>query len=144
MRRRVDRAAPGVARPKFIDPNAPGPSRPVLAGPSNDPPSLGAHAADAPAGAGDHINSKSGNQDPQDWLQLHADDLIDRLRGWQQELDAREAQLNAREAQQEQRERNFRVQAQSEQAEFEEQSRSMERLKLKIEAEARRLIFRNR
>lgn len=78
-----------------------------------------------------------------EWLRLHATDLIDRLRAWASDLDAREAQLNSRTSIQEHRERNFRLRQQDLSTELAEQQRSIERLRHEIEAQARRLAFQN-
>ncbi len=78
-----------------------------------------------------------------EWLRLHATDLIDRLRAWASDLDAREAQLNSRTSIQEHRERHFRLRQQDLATELAEQQRSIERLRQEIEAQARRLAFQN-
>ena len=78
-----------------------------------------------------------------EWLRLHATDLIDRLRAWASDLDAREAQLNSRTSIQEHRERRFRLRQQDLATELAEQQRSIERLRHEIEAQARRLAFQN-
>ncbi len=76
-----------------------------------------------------------------DWLRLHATDLIDRLQSWASDLDARESQLNARASLQDHRERCFRLQQQDVATELAEQQRSIERLRQESEAQARRLAF---
>ncbi len=76
------------------------------------------------------------------WLQLHAEELIGRLQGWAAELDAREAQLNARISRQESRERQFRLQQQDALTDQAEQQRSIERLKRQLELQVRQLAFR--
>ncbi len=78
-----------------------------------------------------------------EWLRLHAIDLIDRLQAWASDLDAREAQLNSRTSIQEHRERGFRLRQQDLATELAEQQRSIERLRHEIEAQARRLAFQN-
>lgn len=92
----------------------------------------------------------SGPQEPSgvipvqdEWLRLHATDLIDRLQAWASDLDAREAQLNSRTSIQEHRERRFRVRQQDLATELAEQQRSIERLRHEIKAQARRLAFQN-
>jgi hypothetical protein len=77
------------------------------------------------------------------WLRLHATDLIDRLTDWSDDLDARQAQLNATIAKHERRERQFRLQRQIASVELREQQRSVQRLRERIEAHARRLAFRD-
>lgn len=81
--------------------------------------------------------------DREGWLRLHATDLIDRLQSWASDLDAREAQLNSRTSIQEHRERRFRLRQQDLATELAEQQRSIDRLRLEIEAQARRLAFQN-
>tara|TARA_R110002049_G_scaffold4601_6_gene32907 strand:+ start:119233 stop:119793 length:561 start_codon:yes stop_codon:yes gene_type:complete len=78
---------------------------------------------------------------PESWLTLHATDLIDRLASWSEDLDAREAQLNARIAKQDVRERQFRLTQQVAQTEMEEQQRAINRLRKQINDQARRLAF---
>ena len=80
---------------------------------------------------------------PESWLRLHATDLIDRLSHWAADLDAREAQLNARLAKQESRERQFRLHQQVAQMELDEQQRAIDRLRKKIQDHARRLAFQD-
>lgn len=57
-------------------------------------------------------------------LDAHAAELIDRLQDWQAELDAREAQLNARVALLELQERQFRLWEQQQRAQASEKVRS--------------------
>jgi hypothetical protein len=78
---------------------------------------------------------------PDEWLRLHAGELVDRLQAWASDLDSREAQLNARTSLQDHRERRFRLQQQDAATELAEQQRSIERLRREIEAQARRLAF---
>jgi hypothetical protein len=80
---------------------------------------------------------------PESWLRLHAADLIDRLSNWSQDLDAREAQLNARIAKEDLRERQFRLHQQVALAEMDEQQRAVDRLRKEIEDHARRLAFQD-
>jgi hypothetical protein len=77
------------------------------------------------------------------WLELHAAELVDQLQAWASDLDAREAQLNARASLQDLRERQFRLQQQDLATELAEQRRSIERLRAETEAHARRLAFRD-
>lgn len=77
----------------------------------------------------------------QDWLRLHGTDLVDRLQAWATDLDAREAQLNARSSLQDHRERRFRLHQQDVATELAEQQRSIGRLRNELEAQARRLAF---
>ena len=79
-----------------------------------------------------------------EWLNLHASDLIRRLQAWSDQLDARESQLNARASMQDNRERQFRLQRQDAVADQAEQWRSIERSRAEIEAQARRLAFQDR
>jgi hypothetical protein len=53
-------------------------------------------------------NEKSIGLDTDDWLSLHASDLIRRIQVWSDALSTKETQLNARILLQEQRERRFR------------------------------------
>ncbi len=75
------------------------------------------------------------------WLQLHAAELISRLQVWAEDLDAREAQLNARTAILEHRERQLRLHRQTVELELAEQKRSLEREIQQLRAAARRLAF---
>lgn len=70
-------------------------------------------------------------------LRLHAADLINRLQGWAEELDAREARLNGQAAQQDLRERQFRTVRQSSLADLREQRRAIERLREALEEPSR-------
>lgn len=78
-----------------------------------------------------------------DWLRLHAADLISRLQHWAADLDAREAQLNARTSIQEHRERRFRLRQQDISTEMAEQQRSIARLHRDLEAQVRRRAAEN-
>jgi hypothetical protein len=78
---------------------------------------------------------------PEDWLRLQASDLVDRLQAWASDLDAREAQLNARASLQDHRERRFRLRQQDAETELAEQQRSIGRLRHELQAQARRLAF---
>lgn len=75
------------------------------------------------------------------WLRLHASDLIDRIQHWSDSIDSRESSLNARSAQQDRRERQFRLKQQDLAVELDEQRRSIERLRLELETQTRRLAF---
>jgi len=77
----------------------------------------------------------------QNWLQLHAGELIERLRQWSADLDYREAELNARTAKQDSRERQFRLLQQTAQQELDEQQRAIDRLRKQMQDQARRLAF---
>ncbi|MGI9470720.1 MAG: hypothetical protein ACR2NZ_04240 [Rubripirellula sp.] len=77
----------------------------------------------------------------QDWLSLHATDLIERIQDWSETVDSREAILNARSAQQDRRERQFRIQQQDLACELSERKRSIERLRRELESQARRMAF---
>lgn len=81
------------------------------------------------------------HRSPEAWLRLHASDLVDRLQSWASDLDAREAQLNARSSLQDHRERRFRLHQQDVSTELAEQQRAIERLRREVEAQARRLAF---
>ena len=81
--------------------------------------------------------------DREAWLGLQAADLISRLQGWADELDAREARLNVQASLQDSRERQFRLRQQDILADLAEQRRSIERLRIEMEAQARRLAFRD-
>lgn len=75
------------------------------------------------------------------WLALHADELISRLQNWADELDAREAHLNARQAQQETRDRQSRLRHQAAAADQAERQRSRARTRHASQTEARRQLF---
>lgn len=96
----------------------------------------------SPLGASDR-DTQSADRSPgnHDWLRLHASELLDRLQSWASDLDAREAQLNARLSVQDHRERRFRLIQQDIAAELAEQRRSIERLREENLAQARRLAF---
>ena len=81
--------------------------------------------------------------DREAWLGLQASDLIGRLQVWADELDAREARLNVQASLQDSRERQFRLRQQDSLADLAEQRRSIERLRIEMEAQARRLAFRD-
>ncbi len=83
-------------------------------------------------------------QTSQQMLRLHAAALIQRLQAWANDLDAREANLNARAAIQEHGERSFRLKRQSFEIDMAEQERRIQRLKERIEQHARRLAFATR
>lgn len=81
------------------------------------------------------LTSTSGQQQPQTtieslegWheslLNLHAEDLVQHLQSWALEIDAREAQLNARAALQDLQERQFRQWVLNRNAEIDELSRA--------------------
>jgi hypothetical protein len=78
---------------------------------------------------------------PDEWLQIHAAELIDRLQHWASDLDARESQLNARFAVQDHRERQFRMKQQDIAAEMCEQQRAIERFHREIQIRAERLVI---
>lgn len=62
------------------------------------------------------------------WLRWHAEDLIEQLQRWAEDLEARQAQINAISAAQDQRERQLRVRQSDVAAEVAEQQRAIERL----------------
>ncbi|TWU59184.1 hypothetical protein Poly51_19700 [Rubripirellula tenax] len=76
-----------------------------------------------------------------DWLRLHAAELIDHLQAWSMDLDAREAQLNSRSSHQDHRERQFRLIQQDATAELAEKQRAIDRIRTEIHAQARRMAF---
>lgn len=76
------------------------------------------------------------------WLGLQAGDLISRLQRWADELDAREARLNVQASLQDSRERQFRLRQQDILADLTEQRRGIERVRSELDAQARRLAFR--
>ncbi len=106
---------------------------------------VAADGNDAAAVSVKHPNAKlQSNVDtsPQEqWLGLQAADLIERLQAWESDLDAREAQLNARAALQEHRERQFRLEQQAATTDLAEQARASQRLHAELKAQARRLAF---
>lgn len=79
--------------------------------------------------------------DKDNWLDLHADDLIGRLRQWAAELELREAQLNAAMAQQDVRERQFRIAKGEFEAEQRRQQELIASMREQVAAQARRLAF---
>lgn len=89
-----------------------------------------------------HQETGEGVTGREDWLRLHACELVDRLQSWADDLDAREAKLNARSSLQDLRERRFRLEQQNAETELAEQQRSTDRLRREVEADARRLAFR--
>lgn len=139
-----------------IDP--PSTAVPRMAGPRGGGPSVGAvpitpspNTSDLANMGGSDDFQVSRSPKPQlvsepaseEWLRLHANDLIDRLQTWAADLDSREAQLNARASLQDHRERRSRLQQQDLATQLAEQERSVERLRKQIEAQARRLAFRD-
>jgi hypothetical protein len=107
-----------------------------------DPPHAAIPGEDAPSSSATSAPAESLSK-PHDWLRLHAGELVDRLQAWATDLDAREAQLNARTSLQDHRERRFRLQQQDAATELAEQQRSIERLRVEIETQARRLAFQD-
>ncbi len=73
-------------------------------------------------------DSQPSSESQQAWheslLNLHAADLVQHLQRWSLEIDAREAQLNARSALQDLQERQFRQWSNSQTAEIEELTRA--------------------
>jgi hypothetical protein len=86
----------------------------------------------------------SPQQKRRQWLDLQAEDLIERLQQWAVDLDAREAQLNVQASLQDRRERQFRLRQQDAMAQLAEQQRSIARQQHEIECRARRLAFQDR
>ena len=84
------------------------------------------------------------DQDPssQSLLALHGEDLIHHLQSWAAELDAREAQINARASLQDHRERQFRIQQRDTETDLAERQRQVDRIRETAAAQARRLAFR--
>lgn len=76
-----------------------------------------------------------------DWLRLHAADLIAHLQRSAESLDAREARLNAQIATHERREREFRLWSESQRTELEELRAEAERLRAELKAAARRVAL---
>ena len=75
------------------------------------------------------------------WLALHATDLIARVQEWASDLDAREANLHAIQAQQDIRERKFRLYQQEVETQMAEHNRVAAKLREQIRNHARRLAF---
>ena len=86
-------------------------------------------------------NAEPYRHDQQNWLALHATDLIERIQTWALDLDSRELQINIRAAQQDQRERKFRLQQQYAIASLQEQQSEINRLRERMQSQARRLAF---
>jgi hypothetical protein len=125
----------------MASPRGAGPSAAAVSGPPSHPP---ANAAAIGWGQRPTLAAEpefAGTRDQ--WLQLHADDLVERMQRWAADLDAREAQLNARASLQDHRERRARLEQQELANELAEQERSIERLRKELEAQARRLAFRD-
>ncbi|EMI16949.1 hypothetical protein RMSM_06123 [Rhodopirellula maiorica SM1] len=106
---------------------------------------VAAESNDASAVSLKHPNTSSstppGPPLAEQWLGLQAADLIERLQRWESDLDAREAQLNARAAIQEHRERQFRLERQAATIDLAEQTRAAQRLHADLKTQARRLAF---
>ncbi len=76
-----------------------------------------------------------------DWLRLHASELIERLQAWADDLDRREAHLNSRTALLEHRERQLRLQEQNAQCELVAMKSALQREVNEVRAVARRIAF---
>ncbi|MEM9585993.1 MAG: hypothetical protein AAGA03_01825 [Planctomycetota bacterium] len=111
---------------------------PHPAGHGRPPHDLGRHAASQPKPIPTVPNDPP---DRQEWLQLHAEELITKLQTWAGELREREANLQVLFARQESRERKFRMQAQAWEAEMIDRQRSIDALRNRMQEQARRLAF---
>ncbi|MEM9643786.1 MAG: hypothetical protein AAF989_02235 [Planctomycetota bacterium] len=78
------------------------------------------------------------------WLRLHACDLIGRLQEWTDRLDERESSLNIREAQLDQLQRRQRLSKQQVAEEIDSQKRELRRLRAQVATETRRAAFAQR
>jgi hypothetical protein len=79
--------------------------------------------------------------DPVEVRMAHADDLIEHLQRWSEELDERAARLHADIATHERRERSFRLWMQNRRAELEAKIAEYDQAKRQAEAIARRLAI---
>lgn len=77
----------------------------------------------------------------EDWLRLHAADLVAQLQQAAESLDAREARLNAQIATHERREREFRLWSESQRNELDELRDEAERLRTELKTAARRVAL---
>lgn len=73
----------------------------------------------------------------------HAADLIHKLQVWSQDLDRREADLNARLARIDHDERTARMKQQSQAVDYVEQTRTLERQRAQLRAEIQRMQIAN-
>jgi len=126
----TDAAAAGDA-PRFADGHR------HRVDPGHDP-ATGAHLDPT---SGDSTGTASSTPDRREWLKLHAADLIDKLAHWSDQLDAREAGLNVREAIQDRQRRQDRLRLQSLAAEIVEARAELDQIRRQIAAEARRTAF---
>jgi hypothetical protein len=78
------------------------------------------------------------------WLRLHAVDLIQKLRQWALDLDARETQLSARTSLQALHERQFRLQRQDSPSPARDGESRLERRFREITRQLRRRVYRKR
>lgn len=90
-------------------------------------------------GNGKPIPTTQVESGPEQWLDLHAIDLIDRLTEWSDELSVREANLNAREASWERQARRLRMQFQETQWELDQLAASLNQERLDLIEQHQRL-----
>lgn len=81
----------------------------------------------APSRVEDSVSPRDEMHDGDSLLCLHGAELIEQLRAWAREIDARQAQLNAQQALQELQERQFRTWRSSEMQQIEEARRAVAR-----------------
>ncbi len=82
--------------------------------------------------------------DPAALRAAHADDLIEFLQHWSEELDMRSARLNADIATHERRERAFRLWMQNQRIECEQLHQSCQQTDSELKSKARRLAFESK
>lgn len=87
--------------------------------PDSNPP-VDLDVALAEMGVRPRPNTIAPTESPQDWLRLHASDLIDRLTEWSDNLTVREANLHAQQAMWDRQARRLRLQFQETEWELDE------------------------
>jgi len=75
----------------------------------------------------------------QDWLTLHAADLIRKIQNWADALDSRKIQLDARVLRHEQRERRFRLHCQDFESDLNRQRNAIDQLQQEFASQSRQL-----
>ena len=123
----------------------PAKSGPAKSGPAKSGPVKGGPVKGGPVKGSPEArwSGDPSEQHPEQWLREHSADLITHLQGWAESLSAREAQLNAQTALLEHRERQFRVWRRDRSEQIAESQQRIDRLRTQIEAQARRLAFRD-
>jgi len=98
-------------------------------------------ATDAPSTVNDAhaIDNKHGDSSQEDWLSLHAADLIRNIQNWADALDSREMQLDARVLRHEQLERRFRLRWQDFELDLSKQRNAIDQLQHEFDSQSRQL-----